>query len=40
MNDWHFWQHSDRGRVNGIRGTVDFNVFKGELDDLKELCKK
>lgn len=40
MEDWHFWQHSDRGRVNGIRGTVDFNVFKGELDDLKTLCKK
>lgn len=40
MNGWHFWQHSDRGRVNGIRGTVDFNVFKGQEEDLKKLCKK
>lgn len=40
LNDWHFWQHSDRGRVNGIKGDVDFNVFKGEISDLKALCKK
>lgn len=26
---WMFWQHSDRGRVNGIRNPVDFNVFYG-----------
>ena len=26
---WMFWQHSDRGRVNGIESEVDFNVFKG-----------
>lgn len=40
MSSWHFWQHSDRGRVNGIRGTVDFNVFNGDIDELKKLCKK
>lgn len=40
MNDWHFWQHSDRGYVNGIRGTVDFNVFKGKSSELNDLCKK
>jgi lysozyme len=40
VNEWHFWQHSDRGRVNGIRGTVDLNVFNGDMDDLKKLCKK
>ncbi len=39
MNDWHFWQHNDRGRVNGIHGDVDFNVFKGQVEDLKKLCK-
>jgi len=27
---WEFWQHSDRGRVNGIRHSVDFNVFNGD----------
>ena len=27
---WHFWQHSDEGRVNGILSKVDFNVFAGD----------
>lgn len=40
LNNWHFWQHSDRGRVDGIRGTVDFNVFKGNQEDILSLCKK
>ncbi len=35
---WLFWQHSDIGRVNGIRTTVDFNVFKGDSSDLMKLC--
>ncbi|HRD57324.1 MAG TPA: GH25 family lysozyme [Ferruginibacter sp.] len=26
---WHFWQHSETGRVNGIEAFVDFNVFNG-----------
>lgn len=37
---WHFWQHNEAGRVKGIKGGVDFNVFKGEYSDLLELCKK
>ena len=28
--DWSFWQHSESGRVNGIRSRVDFNVFNGD----------
>lgn len=35
---WLFWQHSDIGRVNGIRTTVDFNVFRGDSAALRELC--
>ncbi|SMO49812.1 glycoside hydrolase family 25 protein [Solitalea koreensis] len=35
---WNFWQHSDVGKVNGIRTKVDFNVFNGDLEDLKDLC--
>lgn len=27
---WHFWQHSDKARVNGINHVVDFNVFNGD----------
>jgi lysozyme len=37
---WHFWQHTDKAKINGIRGGVDFNVFKGDEHDLKSLCKK
>ena len=34
---WHFWQHSETGRVNGIDARVDFNVFKGDSSDLEDL---
>jgi len=36
--DWHFWQHSDRGNVNGINERVDFNVFNGDSAALRKLC--
>lgn len=36
--DWHFWQHSDRGNVNGINELVDFNVFNGDSLALRSLC--
>ena len=35
---WHFWQHSDRGTVNGINERVDFNVFYGDSATLRRLC--
>lgn len=34
---WHFWQHSEAGRVNGISAKVDFNVFRGDSSELKRL---
>lgn len=34
---WHFWQHHDAGRVQGIKGVVDLNVFYGSLQDLNKL---
>ncbi len=34
---WIFWQHSDRGRVNGIVSPVDFNVFSGDSADFKRI---
>lgn len=40
MTSWHFWQHNESGKVDGIRGGVDFNVFKGNFEDLLRLCKK
>ena len=38
--NWSFWQYSESGNVNGIKGKVDFNVFHGSLNQLKALCKK
>lgn len=35
--DWNFWQHSDRGRVNGITQPVDFNAFSGDSADFRAL---
>lgn len=35
--DWHFWQHSELGRVNGISSKVDFNVFYGDSTDFRNL---
>lgn len=31
--NWTFWQYSNRGRMDGIEGFVDLNVFKGTEDD-------
>lgn len=29
---WRLWQYHNRGRVDGIRGPVDLNVFDGDAD--------
>lgn len=34
---WTFWQHSDKGRVPGINGPVDFNVFRGSSEEFKAI---
>ncbi|HEX2535956.1 MAG TPA: glycoside hydrolase family 25 protein, partial [Chitinophagaceae bacterium] len=34
---WHFWQHSEQGRVNGILSKVDFNVFNGDSSEFRSL---
>jgi lysozyme len=33
--DWAFWQTSDSGRVAGISGNVDLDVFDGTLEELR-----
>jgi lysozyme len=35
--EWSFWQHSDAGRVNGIEGPVDFNVFNGDSSAFRRI---
>ncbi len=37
-DQWHFWQHSDQGHVNGINEKVDFNVFYGDSAELRRIC--
>lgn len=37
QRDWIFWQHNDQGNVNGIIPKVDFNVFKGDSLEFKNI---
>lgn len=37
---WHFWQHSDKAKVNGIGHVVDFNVFNGDTLSFRKLLVK
>jgi lysozyme len=34
---WKFWQHTDLGRLPGIKGYVDFNVYNGSHYDLRKM---
>ena len=38
--NWIFWQHNDKGRVNGIDADVDFNVFNGDSAAFRILLLK
>jgi lysozyme len=35
---WDFWQYASHGRLSGVAGAVDFNVFQGDFADLQKLC--
>lgn len=32
---WDFWQYSDKGRIPGVKASVDLNWFVGSLEDLQ-----
>lgn len=34
---WLFWQYSQKGKISGIQGIVDFNLFRGTLTELQQL---
>lgn len=38
QGEWKFWQHTDAGKLPGIKGYVDFNIYNGSFYDLKKLC--
>jgi len=35
---WVFWQYTSAGKINGIKGRTDFNVFHGTLEELDQFC--
>lgn len=35
---WTFWQYGNRGKLNGIDGYVDLDVFNGSIDELNKIC--
>lgn len=39
-HQWIFWQHSEKGRVDGIKVPVDFNVFAGDSAGFQNLLIK
>ena len=36
QGNWAFWQHTDRGAIDGIEGEIDVDLFNGTYSDL--LC--
>lgn len=34
---WKFWQHTDRGKLDGISVRVDLNIFNGNLEELMQM---
>jgi lysozyme len=36
---WTFWQYADNGRVPGIEGDVDLDLFAGTMQDLEDFAK-
>ena len=37
---WSFWQHTDNGRVSGIEGQVDLNLFAGTYQELVDFATR
>ncbi len=35
--EWRFWQHTDAGRLPGIDGYVDFDIYNGSFYNLKKM---
>ncbi len=35
--EWKFWQYTDCGKLDGIKGFVDLNIYNGSMYDLRQL---
>jgi lysozyme len=38
--NWTFWQHNEKGMVNGVNAYVDFNVFNGDSAAFRKMLLK
>jgi lysozyme len=38
--NWMFWQYGNRGKLKGIQGEVDFNVFNSDYYSIDSICLK
>ena len=38
--EWQFWQFTDVGHVDGIRGYVDMNIYNGTVEELENITIK
>jgi lysozyme len=38
--DWLFWQFTEKASVSGIKGSVDVNIFNGDLQQLQYITKE
>lgn len=39
IDEWTFWQYTDKGSVKGIDGAVDMNKFKGSKEDIMKIVR-
>ena len=37
QGNWKFWQHTDAGKLPGIKGYVDLDIYNGSFYDLQQL---
>jgi lysozyme len=37
--NWYFWQYNSRGRIKGIKGFVDLNVYNYNEDEFNNMIK-
>ncbi|MGB0522004.1 MAG: glycoside hydrolase family 25 protein [Flammeovirgaceae bacterium] len=40
IKGWKMWQFSRKGKIRGVKGNVDLNVFRGDLKKLRALTLK
>lgn len=38
VSTWTFWQFTEKGRIRGIEGFVDRNVFRGSQNEFEAFC--